>query len=137
MQWTYQLFLDIAIITLHEEECASLLSKYDFLFCIMAAKFVPGVCQQGSSTQLSKASFILSDLRLYSQGTIGRHYAFYWVPWVREVPGGGDGNLLQYSCLEKPVDRGAWPDYSPWGHEELETAEVTDHAWAMILERKG
>ena len=62
-----------------EEECAFLLSKYDFLFCIMAAKFVPGVCQQGSSTQSSKASFILSDLRLYTQGTIGRHYAFYWV----------------------------------------------------------
>ena len=23
-------------------------------------------------------------------------------------PGGGDGNPLQYSCLENPVDRGAW-----------------------------
>ena len=23
-------------------------------------------------------------------------------------PGGGDGNLLQYSCLENPMDRGAW-----------------------------
>ena len=22
-------------------------------------------------------------------------------------PGGGNGNLLQYSCLEKPIDRGA------------------------------
>ena len=25
-----------------------------------------------------------------------------------ESPGGGLGNPLQYSCLEKPVDRGAW-----------------------------
>ena len=24
------------------------------------------------------------------------------------VPGGGQGNLLQYSCLESPMDRGAW-----------------------------
>ena len=24
-------------------------------------------------------------------------------------PGGGHGNPLQYSCLENPVDRGAWP----------------------------
>ena len=23
-------------------------------------------------------------------------------------PGGGSANLLQYSCLENPVDRGAW-----------------------------
>ena len=23
-------------------------------------------------------------------------------------PGEGDGNPLQYSCLENPVDRGAW-----------------------------
>ena len=22
--------------------------------------------------------------------------------------GGGNGNLLQYSCLENPMDRGAW-----------------------------
>ena len=23
-------------------------------------------------------------------------------------PGGGHGNSLQYSCLENPMDRGAW-----------------------------
>ena len=23
-------------------------------------------------------------------------------------PGGGDGNPLQYSCLENPMDRGTW-----------------------------
>ena len=23
-------------------------------------------------------------------------------------PGGGNGNLLQHSCLENPTDRGAW-----------------------------
>ena len=27
--------------------------------------------------------------------------------WGRS-PGGGHGNPLQYSCLEKPMDRGAW-----------------------------
>ena len=26
----------------------------------------------------------------------------------RSLEGGGHGNLLQYSCLEKPMDRGAW-----------------------------
>ena len=27
--------------------------------------------------------------------------------WARS-PGAGDGNWLQYSCLENPMDRGAW-----------------------------
>ena len=30
------------------------------------------------------------------------------VPGLGRVPAGGHGNLLQYSCLENPVDRGAW-----------------------------
>ena len=28
--------------------------------------------------------------------------------WVRESPGEGNGNPLQYYCLENPMDRGAW-----------------------------
>ena len=30
------------------------------------------------------------------------------VPGSGGSPGGGHGNPLQYSCLENPVDRGAW-----------------------------
>ena len=30
------------------------------------------------------------------------------VPGSGRSPGEGDGNPLQYSCLENPVDRGAW-----------------------------
>ena len=26
----------------------------------------------------------------------------------RRSPGGGNGNPVQYSCLENPIDRGAW-----------------------------
>ena len=29
-------------------------------------------------------------------------------PWVGKTPGEGNGNPLQYSCLENPMDRGAW-----------------------------
>ena len=29
------------------------------------------------------------------------------IPGLRRAPGGGQGNLVQYSCLEKPTDRGA------------------------------
>ena len=30
------------------------------------------------------------------------------IPGLGRSPGGGNGNLLQYSCLENPMDRGAW-----------------------------
>ena len=30
------------------------------------------------------------------------------IPGLGRSPGGGHGNPLQYSCLENPVDRGAW-----------------------------
>ena len=30
------------------------------------------------------------------------------IPGLGRSPGGGDGNLLQYSCLENSMDRGAW-----------------------------
>ena len=29
-------------------------------------------------------------------------------PCIRKIPGEGNGNPLQYSCLEKPMDKGAW-----------------------------
>ena len=38
--------------------------------------------------------------RRYKRGRFG--------PWVGNIPGGGNGNPLQYSCLENPMDRGAW-----------------------------
>ena len=35
------------------------------------------------------------------------------IPGLGRSPGGGHGNPLKYSCLENPVDRGAWQGYSP------------------------
>ena len=31
------------------------------------------------------------------------------VPGSGRSPGGENGNLLQYSCLDNPMDRRAWP----------------------------
>ena len=31
-----------------------------------------------------------------------------FIPGSGRSPGRGHGNLLQYSCLENPMDRGAW-----------------------------
>ena len=39
-------------------------------------------------------------------------------------PGGGDGNPLQYSCLENSMDRGAW-QATVLRVTELDATEVT------------
>ena len=37
---------------------------------------------------------------------------------------GGNGNLLQYSCLESSMDSRAWQAIvSPWGHKESDVTE--------------
>ena len=46
--------------------------------------------------------------------------------WVRKTPGEGDGNPLQYSCLENPMDRGAWWATVHWV-TELDTTEATEY----------
>ena len=38
-----------------------------------------------------------------------------WIPGSGGFPGEGNGNPLQYSCLENPMDGGAW--YT-WGRKE-------------------
>ena len=40
-------------------------------------------------------------------------------------PAGGNGNPLQYSCLENPRDRGAW--WATCGGKESDTTEVAEH----------
>ena len=42
-------------------------------------------------------------------------------------PGGGNGNPLQYSCLENSMDRGAW-HATIHGVTELDMTEATQHA---------
>ena len=63
-------------------------------------------------------------------GSSGRAFAYNArdqgsIPRSGRFPGEGNGNPLQYSHLEKLMDRGA---YSPWGHKESDTTEITQHA---------
>ena len=46
------------------------------------------------------------------------------IPECGRSPGGGHGNPLQYSCLENPMDRGAW---IPQSRKESDMTEVTWH----------
>ena len=53
-------------------------------------------------------------------------------PGLGRSPGGGNGNPLQYSCLENPMEREAW--WTPWGGKESDTAEHTRTlAWLSEL----
>ena len=47
------------------------------------------------------------------------------IPRSGRSTGGGNGNPLQYSCLENPMDRGAWLGCSPKGCKGSDTTEHT------------
>ena len=50
------------------------------------------------------------------------------VPGLGRSPGGGHGNLLQYSCLENPQGQRILAGYNLWGHKELDTTEQLNTA---------
>ena len=41
-------------------------------------------------------------------GHVSKHLSQGSIPRSIRSPGGGNGNPLQYSCLENPMDRGTW-----------------------------
>ena len=45
------------------------------------------------------------------------------IPGSGRSPGGGHGNPLRYSCLEKPHGQRSLVGYSPWGHKESDMTE--------------
>ena len=45
------------------------------------------------------------------------------IPGSGRFPGEGNGNLLQYSCLENPMDRGAWQTTVHGGGKESDTTK--------------
>ena len=47
-----------------------------------------------------------------------------WIPVSRRSPVEGNGNPLQYSCLENPMDREAW-QATLQGSKELAMTEMT------------
>ena len=47
------------------------------------------------------------------------------IPGLGRSPGEGNGNPLQYSCLENSHGQRSLEGYSLWGHKELDTTEAT------------
>ena len=48
------------------------------------------------------------------------------IPGSGRFPGGGNGNPIQYSCLENPMNRGAWRTIV-WGAAKSQTG-LSTHA---------
>ena len=90
----------------------------------VAVPFSRGPSQPSDQTQVSciAGRFFTSWGMLHSQslygpgGSSGKEPACQWRrhkiprfnPWVQKIPWRGHGNPLQYSCLENPMDGGAW-----------------------------
>ena len=55
------------------------------------------------------------------------------IPGSGKSPAGGNGNPLQFSCLENSVDRGVWC-VSLWVCKESDTTEETEHTHLVIVE---
>ena len=67
--------------------------------CILfkaCSKALWGLTRRHSSKEPTANAGAAGDVGLISGSGSGRSF------------GGGNGNLLQYSCLENPMDRGAW-----------------------------
>ena len=58
----------------------------------------------------------------FPYSSVGKESAFKagdqgLIPGLRRSPGDGNGNPLQYSCLENPIDKGAWQVTVCGGHK--------------------
>ena len=53
------------------------------------------------------------------------------IPGSGRSPGVGNGNPLQYSCLENSMERKSLADYDPWGRKEC---DITKH---LNIHKKG
>ena len=61
-----------------------------------------------------------------------RHKRLGFNPWVGEIPGGGNDNPLQYSCLGNLIDKRSLAGYSRWDCKEL---DMTEHTHTHKAER--
>ena len=54
------------------------------------------------------------------------------IPGLGRSPGEGNGHPFQYSCLENPMDRGAWGRLQSIGSVELDTTEQLKPASSVV-----
>ena len=55
-----------------------------------------------------------------------------WSLGQEDPLGEGNGNPLQDSCLENPIDKRSLADHSPWAHKELDMTKQLFHYFFYI-----
>ena len=56
------------------------------------------------------------------------------IPELGRSPGEGHGNPLQYSCLENPMDRGAWQaTVHRLANSQTRLKPLSTHAWRELI----
>ena len=64
----------------------------------------------------------LTEMGLQWNRVMWIQYQKYLISIIK-LYGEGNGNSLQYSCLEKTQGRRSLIGYSPWGHKESDMTE--------------
>ena len=82
-----------------ESDMAERLNWTELIHTVELQKSEDHLISQGLPQWLSSKE---SDHNAGDAGNAG------WIPGSGRFPGGGHSNALQYSCLENPMDRGAW-----------------------------
>ena len=59
------------------------------------------------------------------------------IPGSGRSPGEGNGNSLQYYCLESPHEQRSPGGYSPWSHKESDTTERLSTRWNSHKKEKA
>ena len=90
----------------------------------MSGSVCPSTLEVFVMTQIFKSSFKTLKEGASLSGSDSKESAFNAgdpgsIPGSGRSPGEGNGNPLQYSCLENPMDGGA----CPWGCKESDTTE--------------
>ena len=96
-----------------------------------------GCCQSSAKSKIYSHKYIkrkkrsqINNLLIYfkNDGSDGKASACNVgdpgsIPGSGRSPGAGNGNPLQCSCLENPMDGRSLIGYSPWGLKESDTTE--------------
>ena len=96
----------------------------------------PGILLSHKKDEICPFSTTWTDLRGFLGGSVVKNLPasaentrdVHSIPGSGMSPGGGNGNPLQYSCLENPMDRGAWLSAVQGGHKRVRHDLAIEHA---------